>query len=224
MIMGKHRHILCAILLAAVSLPIRSQGTAEKVIPDEVFYLMPAFSDGYVYFRGQAPAQGKLNICAVDNSLRFLDGGGTELEAANPDNILRVKIDTVWFLRSRDVFYRMYPVSPDLGVALKRAVTILRDVKEGAYGMKDQISSIRQYSSLYTEGGVLMLNSGKPCPYDVTETLYLYKGEGVYPFTKKTLKKLFPARKEEIEAYFKAGGSLPGSADEAAAFLASWSL
>ncbi len=214
--------LLVFFLALAAPLALRAQESAPKAIPDEVFYLMPSFCDGMVYLRGQAPAQGKMNICAVDNTLRFIDNNGVELEAANAEQIVRVQLDTVWFIRSRGVFYRMYPASYDMGVALRRDVRIIRDAKEGAYGGTSQTSSIREYSSLYTESGVYNLNSNKTYPYDVKETLYLYKGEGVYPLSKNNLKKLFPDKKADIEAWFKAGNSLPKTVAEAQALLSSW--
>ena len=217
------RYGLLALFLAlAAPLVLRAQEPAKTEIPDEVFYLMPAFTDGVVYLRGQAPAQGKMNICAVDNTLRFIDDNGVELEAANADNIVKVQLDTVWFIRNRGVFYRMYPVTSNMGVALRRDVRIIRDAKEGAYGGTSQTSSIREYSSLYTESGIYNLNANKKYPHDVKETLYLYKGEGVYPLSKNNLKKLCPDKKADIEAWFKAGNSLPKTAAEAQALLSSW--
>ncbi len=220
--MRKTIQIVLLLLALAAPLGLRAQEAARKAIPDDVFYLMPEFCQGVVYLRGQAPAQGKMNICAVDNTLRFLDEDGTELEASGADNIVKVQLDTVWFLRSRGIFYRMYPATFDMGVALKRDVRVQTDTKQGAYGGSSQTSSIREYSSLYTESGIYKLNTNKTFPYQVSETLFLYKGEGVYPLTKNNLKKLFPGKKADIEAWFKAGNSLPKTATETQALLSSW--
>ena len=56
---------------ASIALGAQNRGTGD--IPEDIYYLMPSFSQGTIYFRGQMPAQGELNICAVDNSLRFID-------------------------------------------------------------------------------------------------------------------------------------------------------
>lgn len=209
------------ILLSAccLSLTLHGQETAGNTIPNEIFYLMPSFTQGTIYLRGQAPAQGKLNICAVDQSLRFIDDKGTELSASDPDVIRMVQLDTVRFLRSDGAFYRMYPVSPEIGVALKREVRILRDVKRGAYGTTSQTSSIRQYSTLYTEGASQQLNGGEAPSYAVTETVCLYCREAVFRLTKANLKRLFPDRKDEIEARFKSNKSLPDTVEEACDLL-----
>lgn len=191
-------------------------------IPDDVFYLMPEFADGVVYFRGQNPAQGKLNICAADNTLRFIDNDGKEL-AASPESaekIIMVQIDSVQFLHNQDGFYRKYPVTATMGVALKRVVNIMRGAKKGAYGIVDQTSSIRQYSTLYSEGMSYNLNTGDP--YEVSETLYLYVNQAIVPLTKKNLKKVFPDRKEDIDAWFRAGNYLPRTIKEALPMLHQW--
>ena len=209
------------ILLSACCLPLALYGQekAVKDIPDEVFYLMPSFTQGTVYFHGQSPAKGKLNICAVDQSLRFLDDNGTELSASDLDIIRRVQMDTVGFLRSDDAFYRLYPVSPEIGVALKRNVEILRDVTHGAYGTTSQTSSTREYNTLYTEGSSQQLNSSRPRPYVVTETVCVYCRDAVIKLTKANLKKLFPDRKDEIDARFKSNKSLPKTVVEACDLL-----
>lgn len=217
------QHFLAACLLFCLPVFAGAQESEQsKGIPADVFYLMPNFGEGTVYFRGKAPAQGQMNICAVDNTLRYLDQNGTEMSAADIDNIIRVQIDTVLFFPYRDVFYRMYPVTSDVGVALKRDVKILRDVKRGAYGMESQTSSIQEVSTLYTEGGQYTLSSSRNYPYRASEEIYLYKGDNVYPLSRKNLKKLFPEKQERIEAWFKAVNSLPKTADAVQALLKSW--
>ena len=219
----KHTKRLGLLLLCLVApLALRGQETAVKAIPDEDFYLMPAFSEGMIYLRGQGPAQGMINICAADQSLRYIDDSGTELSAAEPDAIIRVQIDTAWFLRSEGAFYRMYPVTSEMGVALKRELKILRDVKKGAYGMSDQTSSIRQYSTLYTDGAAQQLNRNQATAYTVSETVCLYYRDAVFRMTKANLKKIFPDRKAEIDGYFKSGKALPTTVDAARSLIAAW--
>lgn len=208
-------------LLMALSFAC-AQEPASHGIPNDVYYLMPSFAHGVIYFRGQSPAQGDLNICAVDNSLRFKDKDGKELVAGDADNIVMVQIDTVSFIRHEGVFYRMYSVSSDLGVALRRRVRIITDAKPGAYGTTSQTSSAKEYSSLYADGAMYNLNSDKTYPYEVEESVYLYKGNAVFPLSKKNLKKLFPDKKEMIDAYFKAGHALPKTPEEAGGLLKEW--
>ena len=118
------RRIICALGLLLTGLGAQAQ---NKGIPNEVYYLMPNFEHGYIYFRGQGPAQGQLNICAVDNTLRFLDKDGKELVPSNADNIVKVQFDTVMFLNHQGVYYRLSMVGPDVGLAVRRDVKILKE-------------------------------------------------------------------------------------------------
>lgn len=209
-------------LLICLSMTAWAQEPESQGIPADVFYLMPSFSQGMIYFRGQSPAQGRLNICAVDNTLRYLDNDGKELAASSADNIVRVQIGDASFLLHQNVFYRMYPLSGEIGVALRRDVRILRDAKQGAYGTTSMTSAITEYGALYSDGVMYDLAKDKDYPYQVSETLFLYRGEDILPLTKNNLKKLFPEKKSEIDAWLKSGHSLPSKVDDALSLLALW--
>ena len=190
---------------------------ARGDMPADVFYLLPEFRQGMVYFSGQGPGQGELNICAVDQTLRFMDKG-EELSSA-ADNILRVVIDTVVFVHVDGAFYRLYPVSDEVTLAYRRDVEILRDVKTGAYGIQSRTSSIREVGSLQSDGMMYTLQSSKSYPYNVKESCYLYVAGNVTPVNKRTIRKLFPARKDDLDAWLK-NHALPKTLDDTRAFLA----
>ena len=189
---------------------------AQGDIPADVFYLLPEFRPGMVYFSNQGPAQGELNICAVDQTLRFMDNG-QEL-SSNADNINRVVVDDIVFVRIDGAFYRLYPINDELTVAYRRDVEILRDVKTGAYGIQSRTSSIREVGSLQSDGMMYTLQSSKSSPYNVSETCFLYQAGDVTPITKRSLRKRFPARKDDLDAWLKSH-SVPKSLDDTRAFL-----
>jgi len=216
------KNFLAAALSVCFQIFAGAQEPAIKGVPADVYYMMPSFGEGMIYFRGQGPAQGKLNICAVDNTLRFIDKDGGEMIASDTDNIAMVRIDTVSFIHDKGFFYRMYPVTGDMGVALKRKVRIAWDTKKGAYGLSSKTSSIREYSTIYSEGAVYNLNEDKEYPYEINETLYFYNDGEVLLLTAKNLKKAFPDKKQEIDAWFKAGNPVPEKVDAAVELLARW--
>ena len=208
--------ILWAALLL-VPMGAAAQDDTKQGIPAELYYMMPSFMDGMVYLSGQSPAQGRMNICAEDHTLRFLDKNGQEL-ASGADNIVKVQIDTAVFIRDDGLFYRLYPVTGDVVIAHLRKVEILRDVKTGAYGMESRVSSIRTAGSFQTDGVMYTLERSKDYPYKVDETCYLYKDGKVVPLSKRNLRKYFPERKDDIDAYLK-GHSLPLSLEDTRDFL-----
>ena len=190
---------------------------AKGDIPADVFYLLPEFRQGMVYFSDQGPAQGNLNICAVDQTLRFMDKD-QEL-SSKADNINRVVVDDIVFVRVDGAFYRLYPITDDLTLACRRDVEILRDVKTGAYGIQSRTSSIREVGSLQSDGMMYTLQSSKSYPYNVKESCYLYVAGNVTPVNKRTIRKLFPARKDDLDVWLK-NHALPKTLDDTRAFLA----
>ena len=190
---------------------------ARGNIPAEVFYMLPEFGQGMVYFSNQGPAQGEMNICAVDQTLRFKDKDGQEL-SSKADNITKVVIDTVVFVRVDGAFYRLYPVSDGLSLAYRRDVEILRDVRKGAYGTESRTSSIREVGTLQTDGIMYTLDRAANYPYNVTETCYLFQAGDVTPVNKRSLRKQFPERKDELDAWLKSN-ALPKKLEDTRAFL-----
>ena len=222
--MSIKRNLLLAVAAFCFCLGTETWAQGDRIhgIPADVYYLMPSFCQGTVYLRGQPPAQGKLNICALDNTLRFLDNNGKELEASNNDEVVKVRIDTVLFFRYQNAFYRLHPLSSNLAIAIRRDVRILMDVKEGAYGTKSQTTSVKEYGMVYADGVAYNLNPDKAYPYTAADLLYIYNGDTILPFSRKGLRKLFPDRKDEIDAFFKSKPSLPETLEDAQTFLSRW--
>ena len=216
------KRLLTAFLLLASLTGARAQINSGKGVPDDVYYLLPSFSQGMVYIRGQGPAQGKLNICAVDNTLRFIDNDGQEMVAGANNDIVKVTIDTVTFIRHQDAFLRVHPVTDDAGIAVRKSVRIIRDAKQGGYGGTSQTSSIKEYGTLYTEGVAIELNTNKQYPYKISEEFFVYSGDSILLPTKNNLKKLFPEKKDEVEVWFKSNRSFPNKLEDASALLAQW--
>ena len=190
---------------------------AQGNIPADVFYMLSEFGQGMVYFSDRGPAQGEMNICAVDQTLRFKDKDGQEL-ASNADNITKVVIDTVVFVRIDNAFYRLYSVSDDLSLAFRRDVEILRDVRKGAFGSESRTSAIREVASLQTDGVMYTLQRAANYPYNVTESCFLFQAGDVVPVNKRNLRKRFPDRKDELDTWLKSN-ALPKTLDDTRAFL-----
>ena len=218
------RNLLLAVvaLLFCLGTETWAQGDRIHGIPADVYYLMPSFGQGTVYLRGQPPAQGRMNICAVDNTLHYIDNNGKELVAGEDVEILKVRIDSVVFIRFQNVFYRLFPYNDEMGVALQREVRVFHDVKRGAYGTVSQTSSIQEVGYIYADGTTHNLDSEKPLPYVTSDLFHVYHEGNVFPFTRKGLRKMFPDKKEEIDAWFKASHAAPSTVKEALDLISRW--
>ena len=190
---------------------------AQGNIPADVFYMLPEFGQGMVYFSNQGPAQGKMNICAVDQSLRFLDKDGKEL-ASKAENITKVVFDDIVFVRVDGAFYRLYPVSDGVTLAFRRDVEILRDVKKGAFGTETRTSAIRDVGTFQADGMMYTLQKAADYPYVVSETCFLYRLGNIIAINKRNLRKFFPDRKSDLDAFLKTH-ALPKTLDDTRVFL-----
>lgn len=194
-------------------------------VPEDVFYLMPKFGTGYVVYEGQAPMRGLINICAIDNSVRFKDSNGQEMTADNPGSIQQVVIDNTSFMRNGNQgFARLVSVAPggEVAVAVKRDVTVMTDSKRGAYGMESQTTAVQEYTGFSSTNRMYMLDEMRDFPYRVSETASLFKDGSFMPINKRNCQRVFPNAKDKIDAYFKDHKNAPSDVNEVIALCKEW--
>ena len=189
-------------LLLALSLAapfVRAQANAG--IPADVFYLMPEMTQGTLRFQDRT-VNGKFNICAVDQTLRFLNEKGVELALDNDKDLMQVNFPEVSFLHAEGIFYRLYPVSDAAYVAVKRDVVIMSDTKSSSYGMASSTTAVEEIGLVQADGHLVSFNDARQYPYKMTETAFLYRNGYLVRWNKKNCLKCFPFKKAEIEAWF----------------------
>ena len=194
-------------------------------IPEDVFYLMPKFGTGFVVYEGQAPVRGLINICAIDNSVRFKDSNGQEMAADNAGSIQQVVIDNTSFARNGNQgFARLVSVSPggEVAVAVTRNVTVLTDSKRGAYGMESQTTAVQEYAGFSSDNRMYQLDDVREFPYRMSETASLFKDSSFMPINKRNCQRVFPNAKDKIDAYFKDHKNAPSDIGEVIALCKEW--
>ena len=190
------------IFLAALPLSISLLSAQDSVgIPNEVFYLMPKMTQGTLLFRDKSPIPGQFNICAVDNTVRFMDKG-KELAMEDDESMLEVVFHDVAFLHRDGTFYRLYPVSDEAFVAVKRDVLIMNDTTIASYGMESNTTAVQNIDTFNMPGRTLDLSDMKDIPYRMTETAALYRKGAIISLNKRNLVRCFPDKKADIEAWF----------------------
>lgn len=189
-------------LLAALFLAASFAGAQVNAgIPADVFYLMPEMTQGTLRFKDRN-VNGKFNICAVDQTLRFLNEKGVELALDNDADLQQINFPEVSFLHAEGTYYRLYPVSDAAYVAVKRDVTIMTDTKSSSYGMASSTTAVEEIGLVQGDGHLVSFNDARQYPYKMTETAYLYRNGYIVRFNKKNCVKCFPYKKAEIEAWF----------------------
>ena len=191
-------------LIAAFGLSASLLSAQDNIgIPADVFYLMPKMAQGTLLFRDKSPITGQFNICAVDNTVRFKDKG-TELAMEEDESMLEVIIDGIPFLHRDGTFYRLYAVSDEAFVAVKREVLIMNDTKMASYGMESNTTAVQTIEAVSIPGRILDLSQMEDVPYRMTETAALYRKGTLLTLSKRNFTKCFPDMKSEIDAWFAA--------------------
>lgn len=191
---------LCAFCLMALSAGAQSaQAEFEASLPDSVKYVMPSFGPGNILYKDGGYSRGSFNICTVDNTLRYIDTDESEKVLADPSQVESVSISGVLFLHTQNMYLGVVGDYDGVLLCVEKRM-VFDDKKVGAYGTTSATSSIRTVSSSTDNGSTFRFSNVK---YKVRETPYLYKKGRLQVPSKKTLSKLFPARKAEIEAYLE---------------------
>ena len=187
-------------------------------IPAEILYLLPDFEYGVVHFQDQSRAEGEVNIYALDHTVHFIDDDGIEKIVTPQKEITWVQIDSVLFLRHGKEFYRMYHYSDELSIAVKREVKFRKSDPAANFNETGSVKELKG-SKVVNRQGVLIHLEGN---YEVSEKIFVVKGKSFYPLSRKTLRKLFPFLKAEINAWFNLGNKLPKTVEETKALLSIW--
>lgn len=176
----------------------------KEGIPEDVYYLLPKAADGTILYSDRSPATGKFNICALDNTVRFLDKRGDELILEDAETLVEVIIDGVPFLRRDGVFYRLDKLTDEVFMATKREIVLLNDSKTASYGMESNTTAVQSIEFIRGDDRIINLENNEPVPYRLTETAGLYRKGFIMSLSKRNCQKCFPEKKAEIDAWFSA--------------------
>ena len=191
---------LALLLPFAGSAQVNSQARFEASLPDSIKYVLPAFGKGRVVYSNGEFSLGTFNICTVDQSLRYLDDG-QELSLVGIDEVDRVTIGGVLFLRRQNGFYGIVDQMDEVCLCVQKRIEF-DDTKSGAFGQRSATTSIQELRNIHTESGMDFDLRGE-VRYKLTEKPILYRNGRFYAPSKKQLLKLFPDKKTFIERYLQ---------------------
>jgi len=198
------RRFVFFLLCLSISLSAQNSGMQarfEASLPDSVKYVLPAFKPGRVVYKNGEYSNGVLNISTIDQSLRFLRDDGQEMAVTDIDEVDRVTIGGILFLRQQNGFYGIADQAGDVCLCVEKRM-VFDDSKSGAYGRRSSTTNIKELQSLHSEQGVDFDLSGE-VRYTLREKALLYRDGRVYAPGKRQLLRLFPDRKDVIEAWTK---------------------
>lgn len=186
---------------------------AQNVSLDTLFYALPQFGTGNISFPDGKVQSGNINICNLDQTIRFIDPSGDTLVLNDSHLAIKVTVGKDVFYRDRQNFIRLVDMAGDVFLGLKKTMVLINNEQIGAYGMASSTSSISSFSRDEFTGHCYKYVDFRPANWNYTALYMLYRNGRFYTATKKNFQKCFPDRKADIEAFFKENDVNPSDCD-----------
>ena len=188
------------LLISAFALLSAFTAFAQDEPLDSLFYVRPEFAHGIVYLQEGGVQQGTINICNVDQSIRFIDASGDTLAMEGSENAIKVSIDKTVYYRFKDRFTEMVDYVGEVALGIQRQSELIDNAKTGGFS-NSSTSSVESYGVDASTGMYYKHIDMIPENWKYTCRYVLYSGDKFYLATKKNFLKCFPDKKDIIEAY-----------------------
>lgn len=184
-----------------------------KAIPDSLICYLGEYAEGRITFVNGESGNGVLNICTLDQAVRFIENGKI-MALGNNDQVSKVTIGPSLFVKNRENYVQILKVIDGIGLGITKNLYLMQKPAEGAFGGHDETTSVTKYGSLGITAGEFnrsinkednseYYNITEPIhhPYDYKEHLFLYKNGKFTPVSRKAFEKLFSAKKDVVASY-----------------------
>ena len=203
--------IITALMAAALSYAQRVEGTIKvrarqdlvRALPKDIAYLLPEFSDGVVDFTDGTSSPGRINICNLDNSVRFINTAGDTLLLSGADRVSRVIVNGTVYAKVADQgFLRQKAVYGKLSLCERRRLTV-EPVKEDAGYSGIPATSTAKGARMVQIDHDYMETGEREISYMLRTDVVLTDGSEIYVSKSSTFNKLFPQAKKAAKAFVK---------------------
>lgn len=168
---------------------------------DTLFYVRPAFERGIVFMEDGGVQQGNINICNIDQTVRFIDAAGDTLMMEGSERSVKVSIGKTVYYRFKDRFTEMVDYAGDVALGLQRSCVQIENSKVGGFGASSATSSVESYGVDAMTGLYFKHIDFLPENWQYSNRFVLYAGNKFYVANKKSFLKIFPEKKDIIEAF-----------------------
>ncbi len=187
------------------SVEVYSREDLLTKIDMSIAYSLPEFSEGDIYFNNGTKTKPVLNICAVDNSVRYVFGRDT-LKLANIEDVNAILVSGRTFVYRDNAILELLSDAGVWALGERKRLKLEEPRQEGGYGSVPPSSSARttsnnDYSSTDTHTYGYLVEVG----YSVSYDYYLIDSEGeLHKLNSLTsFVRAFPEHKDKIKSFAK---------------------
>ncbi len=185
----------------------KSREEMLRKLPVEVAYWYPEFVDATVFYNNKTRTTSVLNLCTVDNTLRFINPAGDTLVAGNMDQIHSIMVNDTLMFKHEDYFLKEIIRSGNICLAERRIFTYTEpELDDVGYSMAPATSTakkvnIREYDDVRLYGFEAEIDWRLDTKYVLTD------GRKYYFVKKSAFEKIFPNKKDFIRTFVKMNGT-----------------
>jgi len=183
-------------------------------------YLFPDFTNGEVFYKGHN-GSGKLNYNMLLGEMQFVENQQV-LALANVEDVIVVTINGRNFYPFKGgEFAEELGSAGQVQLRVRYKGNAAQHSKKGAYGTSSSTSSITSYSSISSDNRQYELTVTEKVLVTVNYFYYLVTSNGKYTLIQnvKAFTKLFPAYRNQIEAFAKEHKTRFNNGDDLKALL-----
>lgn len=184
------------------SIRVTSRDDMLRKLPESVSYLLPVFTESTLVYANGSSADGKVNICLLDNSVRFINPSGDTLLLANADFVSSVMAGDTLLIQRDGQFVKCISLYGDLSLCERRSFTFSEPDEDAGYSGIPATSTAKQVR-VQSVDYARTYGREVEIPWKLKTEYVLDDGSRTIPARRSSFIKLFPECADQVRAFIK---------------------
>lgn len=171
-------------------------------LPSEISYFMPEFTLSQIFYKNGTKFMALLNICVVDNSVRYINESGDTLLMANASDVNRIFAQGSVYKQINGHFFQELVAFGQTSLCEKRSFSLKEPEISIGFANIAPTSTAKSYNPEHED---LARDYGKDMEIDYTMEIdyVLSHKDKIYPCKQSAFIKFFPEKKQQIKDFVK---------------------
>lgn len=208
------KKILLTLVLSLIAASLNAQVSGESVykvgtdlkdaLSDTALFVMPSFGEGKIFFNDGRISTARFNISNINQKINFIDMRGDTLEMVNDADVKYAILSNRTFFKTKFGYSQVLSYDKDVYFTILKDVTVQAMQAMTSYGRIPASSTATHVNSINLSGTTAPRDKRElDVKYDMKIRVVLIKGDKAYLSSRKAFQKVFPERKDEIDALAK---------------------